>query len=40
MQKSLSPTLVLGALMIPMTLCAVFVTLLPLALRSGREKTQ
>jgi MFS transporter, AAHS family, 4-hydroxybenzoate transporter len=33
MQKHLSPTLVLGALMIPMALCAVFVTLLPLALR-------
>lgn len=38
MQKSLSPTMVLGALMIPMALCAVFVTLLPLALRSGQEK--
>ncbi|MET0291268.1 MAG: MFS transporter [Steroidobacteraceae bacterium] len=36
MQKQLSPTMVLGALMIPMALCAVFVTLLPLALRSGR----
>lgn len=35
MQKNLSPTLVLGALMIPMALCAVFVTLLPLALRTG-----
>jgi AAHS family 4-hydroxybenzoate transporter-like MFS transporter len=34
MQKHLSPTMVLGALMIPMALCAVFVTLLPLALRS------
>jgi MFS transporter, AAHS family, 4-hydroxybenzoate transporter len=33
MQKHLSPTLVLGALMIPMALCAVFVTLLPAALR-------
>jgi MFS family permease len=33
MQKHLSPTLVLGALMVPMALCAVFVTLLPLALR-------
>ena len=39
MQKSLSPTMVLGALMIPMALCAALVTLLPLALRSGREKT-
>jgi AAHS family 4-hydroxybenzoate transporter-like MFS transporter len=39
MQKSLSPTLVLGALMIPMALCAVFVSLLPLALRSGHGKT-
>jgi MFS transporter, AAHS family, 4-hydroxybenzoate transporter len=38
MQKSLPPAQVLGALMIPMALCAVFVTLLPLALRSGREK--
>jgi AAHS family 4-hydroxybenzoate transporter-like MFS transporter len=38
MEKHLSPTLVLGALMIPMTLCAVFVTLLPLALRSGQEQ--
>jgi MFS transporter, AAHS family, 4-hydroxybenzoate transporter len=36
MQKSLSPTMVLGALMIPMALCAVFVTLLPLALRGDR----
>jgi MFS family permease len=39
MRKNLPPSLVLGALMIPMTLCAVFVTLLPLALRAGREKT-
>jgi AAHS family 4-hydroxybenzoate transporter-like MFS transporter len=38
MQKSVSPTTVLGALMIPMALCAVFVTLLPLALRSGGTK--
>jgi MFS transporter, AAHS family, 4-hydroxybenzoate transporter len=38
MQRSLSPTMVLGALMIPMALCAVFVMLLPLALRSGQEK--
>jgi len=37
MDKHLSPTLVLGALMIPMALCAVFVTLLPLALRAGRN---
>lgn len=35
MQKNLSPTLVLGALMVPMALCAAFVTLLPLALRAG-----
>ncbi|MBK6674214.1 MAG: MFS transporter [Proteobacteria bacterium] len=35
MQKNLSPELVLGALMIPMALCALFVTLLPLALRAG-----
>lgn len=35
MQKHLSPTMVLGALMVPMALCAVFVTLLPLALRAG-----
>ncbi|MEO6367732.1 MAG: MFS transporter [Steroidobacteraceae bacterium] len=40
MQKSLSPTLVLGALMIPMALCAMFVTLLPLALRPGMEKAR
>jgi AAHS family 4-hydroxybenzoate transporter-like MFS transporter len=39
MEKHLSPTLVLGALMIPMALCALLVTLLPLALRSGQEKT-
>jgi len=39
MQKSLSPTMVLGALMVPMALCAVLVTLLPLALRSGGERT-
>jgi MFS family permease len=39
MQKHLPPALVLGALMIPMTLCAVFVTLLPLALRAGKGKT-
>jgi AAHS family 4-hydroxybenzoate transporter-like MFS transporter len=37
MQKSLSPTLVLGALMIPMALCAAFVLMLPLALRTGRR---
>jgi MFS transporter, AAHS family, 4-hydroxybenzoate transporter len=37
MQKNLSPSLVLGALMVPMALCAVFVTLLPLALRAGRR---
>jgi MFS transporter, AAHS family, 4-hydroxybenzoate transporter len=37
MHRSLSPTLVLGALMIPMALCAVFVTLLPLALRAGNR---
>jgi AAHS family 4-hydroxybenzoate transporter-like MFS transporter len=37
MKQSLSPTLVLGALMIPMALCAVFVTLLPLALRAGNR---
>jgi MFS transporter, AAHS family, 4-hydroxybenzoate transporter len=35
MSKSLSPTMVLGALMIPMALCAVCATLLPLALRAG-----
>ena len=35
MQKKLSPELVLGALMIPMALCALFVTLLPVALRAG-----
>lgn len=45
MQKSLPPALVLGALMVPMALCAVFVTLLPLALRAGelspdQEKTR
>lgn len=37
MNQHLSPTMVLGALMIPMTLCALLVTLLPLALRSGRS---
>ncbi|MEO8307198.1 MAG: MFS transporter [Pseudomonadota bacterium] len=37
MKQSLSPTLVLGALMIPMSLCALFVMLLPLALRSGNR---
>jgi MFS transporter, AAHS family, 4-hydroxybenzoate transporter len=37
MQKSLPPSMVLGALMIPMALCAVFVTLLPLALRAGNS---
>jgi len=35
MQKNLPPAMVLGALMVPMALCAVFVTLLPLALRAG-----
>ncbi len=40
MQKALSPTLVLAALMVPMALCAVFVTLLPLALRSSQETTR
>ena len=40
MQKHLPPPLVLGALMIPMALCAMFVTLLPLALRAGRGTTQ
>ena len=35
MQQALSPTLVLGALMIPMLACMLCVTLLPLALRSG-----
>lgn len=37
MKQSLSPTLVLGALMVPMALCAVCVTLLPLALRAGNR---
>jgi AAHS family 4-hydroxybenzoate transporter-like MFS transporter len=37
MSQSLSPTMVLGALMIPMALCAVFVTLLPFALRAGNR---
>jgi MFS transporter, AAHS family, 4-hydroxybenzoate transporter len=45
MQKNLPPAMVLGALMVPMALCAVFVTLLPLALRAGaaspdQEKTR
>lgn len=35
MDKHLSPTMVLGALMVPMALCAVFVVLLPFALRAG-----
>lgn len=35
MNKHLSPTMVLGALMIPMALCAVLVLLLPVALRAG-----
>jgi len=35
MHQALSPTMVLGALMIPMFLCLAFVTLLPLALRAG-----
>jgi MFS transporter, AAHS family, 4-hydroxybenzoate transporter len=35
MKQSLSPTMVLGALMVPMTLCALFVFLLPWALRTG-----
>jgi len=39
MQKNLSPTLVLGALMVPMALCAVFVTMLPLALRAGGDSS-
>jgi hypothetical protein len=30
--------MVLGALMIPMALCALFVTLLPLALRAGNQR--
>ena len=34
MQLHLPPALVLGALMVPMALCAVFATLLPLALRA------
>jgi hypothetical protein len=38
MHKSLSPTMVLGALMIPMALCALCVTLLPFALRAGNRK--
>ena len=37
MKQSLPPTMVLGALMIPMTLCAAFVFLLPLALRAGNR---
>lgn len=37
MKQSLSPTLVLGALMVPMALCALCVTLLPLALRAGNR---
>lgn len=37
MDRHLSPTMVLGALMIPMAMCALFVTLLPLALRAGRR---
>jgi hypothetical protein len=37
MNKHLSPPLVLAALMVPMALCALFVTLLPLALRAGRR---
>jgi MFS family permease len=37
MHKALSPTMVLGALMIPMFLCLAFVTLLPLALRAGNR---
>jgi MFS family permease len=35
MDQHLTPTLVLAALMVPMALCALFVTLLPLALRAG-----
>jgi AAHS family 4-hydroxybenzoate transporter-like MFS transporter len=35
MQQALSPTMVLGALMIPMVLCFAIVTLLPMALRAG-----
>jgi MFS family permease len=37
MTQSLTPTMVLGALMIPMTLCALCVTLLPIALRAGNR---
>jgi hypothetical protein len=37
MKQALPPTLVLGALMIPMALCAAFVILLPLALRAGNR---
>lgn len=37
MNRHLSPALVLGALMVPMTLCALFVALLPVALRAGRR---
>ncbi|MEP7312829.1 MAG: MFS transporter, partial [Pseudomonadota bacterium] len=35
MVQSLSPTLVIGALMVPMLACLAFVTLLPAALRAG-----
>ncbi len=37
MNQSLSPTTVLGALMIPMVLCAVCVCLLPAAFRAGER---
>jgi hypothetical protein len=35
MHQSLTPTRIIGALMIPMLLCLACVTLLPRALRAG-----
>ena len=35
MHRSLTPTRVLGALVVPIVLCLLFVTLLPAALRAG-----